>query len=361
MNTSSARTGAWTLDVLLMADPGWPTEVVTRLEEELADSLRDVAPDVDWRMTVESSPLGVVEQIDLPHMMQELTERLRGRTWDIAMFLTDLPYRDRARPVVAMLSPPDRIGLLSLPSLGLFRVPHRVRDALLGVIGALFPEAPGRTVVPGRIQQAGQRQHYVLPGAWGRLRLLAGMVRANRPWLLFTGLSRALAGVFATAAFGLISNDVWQVSRHLEVVRDVALTLVSITALVAWLVIDHELWERPDGEIARQRAVLYNMATVITLYIGIACLYAVLFVLVALTAVFLLTPDVLSPVIGHRPGVGYYLSLAWFITSMGTVGGALGAGLEDDRAVRLAAYGERQRQSQRQDTGWPGDIASRST
>lgn len=39
---------------------------------------------------------------------------------------------------------------------------------------------------------------------------------------------------------------------------------------------------------------------------------------------------------------------------MGTVGGALGVGLEDDRVVRQAAYGERQRQGQRQDTDWPG-------
>jgi hypothetical protein len=70
--------------------------------------------------------------------------------------------------------------------------------------------------------------------------------------------------------------------------------------------------------------------------------------------VFLLTPEALSPVIRHDPSAGYYLSLSWFITSMGTVGGALGVGLEDDSAVRQAAYGERQRQSQRQDTDWPG-------
>ncbi|MFE4998020.1 hypothetical protein ACFRH4_43220 [Streptomyces mirabilis] len=36
--------------------------------------------------------------------------------------------------------------------------------------------------------------------------------------------------------------------------------------------------------------------------------------------------------------------LAWFVSSMGMVGGAFGSGLEDDGTVRNAAYGERQRQ-----------------
>lgn len=67
-----------------------------------------------------------------------------------------------------MLSPSDHIALLSLPSLGLFRVPRRVRDATLGVIIELLPEASVRTLVPGRVQYAGQRRNYVLPGARGR-------------------------------------------------------------------------------------------------------------------------------------------------------------------------------------------------
>lgn len=277
--------------------------------------LGDLSSDGDWRTTVESSPLGLVAQTDLPRMVQTLNERLQVMRWDIAVFVTDLPYRDNARPVVAMLSPSERIALLSLPSLGLFRIPRRVRDTVLGAFGELLLAEPGRSSLPGRVQYAGQRRNFVLSGARGRLRLLAGMVRANRPWLLFTGLSRALVGVFATAAFGLVSSDVWQVSLHLGTARDAAFTFASITAVVAWLIIDHELWERPSGEIARQQATLFNLATVVTLYLDIACLFAALFLLVTLTAAFLLTPETLPPVIGHHPDAGYYLSLGWFIAS----------------------------------------------
>jgi hypothetical protein len=34
-----------------------------------------------------------------------------------------------------------------------------------------------------------------------------------------------------------------------------------------------------------------------------------------------------------------YLTLAWIISSLATVGGAIGSGLEDEETVRAAAYG----------------------
>ncbi|WP_266930532.1 hypothetical protein [Streptomyces sp. NBC_00120] len=342
--------GRVTLDLVLMSDPGWPTDVARRLQADLVGLLSSVRVDVDWRVSVNSSALALAAQADPPSMMRALTQRLHGRTWDLALFVTDLPFRANARPVVLMLSRPERVALVSLPSLGWFRVSRRARDAALYAVSELLAASAGPQEEVHR--PGGAERYLVLPGRSGRLRLLAGMVRANRPWLLFTGLSRVLAVVFATASFGLLSSDVWNVSRHLGPGRACALTFLSITAVVAWLVIDHELWERPRGSLARYQARLYNLATVVTLYLGIAFLYAALFVLIALTALFLLPSGTLGPVLGHEPDAAYYLSLAWFITSMGTVGGALGAGLEDDQVVRQAAYGERQRLGQRQDTTW---------
>ncbi|MFF7140560.1 hypothetical protein ACFZB5_04880 [Streptomyces nodosus] len=141
--------------------------------------------------------------------------------------MTDLPCQANTRPVIAMIGLPERIALLSLPMLSLMRVAHRLRGAALGVIGALIPES-GNALSPGRIQYTSEAPHYVLPGVRGWLRLLGGMVRVNRPRLLFTGLSRAFPGVFATAAFGLISSVIWRVTHGVGPLRVAVFTLLSI-------------------------------------------------------------------------------------------------------------------------------------
>lgn len=52
---------------------------------------------------------------------------------------------------------------------------------------------------------------------------------------------------------------------------------------------------------------------------------------------------VLQRNIGRSVEIGEYLTLAWMLSSVAIVGGALGSDLESDEAVRSAAYSERER------------------
>ena len=72
--------------------------------------------------------------------------------------------------------------------------------------------------------------------------------------------------------------------------------------------------------------------------IGILCLYAALFGLILAGAALVITPATMTNAIGHPASASDYVSLAWFLSSLAILGGALGAGLESDEAVREAAY-----------------------
>src|SRR4029453_974080 len=188
----------------------------------------------------------------------------------------DLPRRIGLRPIVAEASLTDGVALASLPALGARQLYQRVREMVIGLGGgaAAHPDVDVR---------------FVLPGIRGQARLLAGMVRANRPWRLITGLSGALAAALAAGAFAVVTSDLWQLADSLGPLRLSVATVFSIGAMVAWLVIDHELWERPGGRVARDRARLFNAATLLTVALGVGCLYVALLMATLAAAWFLIT------------------------------------------------------------------------
>ena len=179
----------------------------------------------------------------------------------------------------------------------------------------------------------------------GRWRLLLGMVLANRPWRLVPGLKSALVAALATGAVATINSTVWLLAASLSWWRLVVATIASVALVVAWLVIDGELWDRPDDDSpqARERSRLYNASTLLTLMAGVAHLLrrplrgelgvGVLRPRPRCDGRLLSTP---------RLGYGDLFVLAWFVASAATVGGGLGSGLESDEAIRAAAYSKRE-------------------
>ncbi len=73
-----------------------------------------------------------------------------------------------------------------------------------------------------------------------------------------------------------MTTDIWQTSDALDPIRLSVLAVGSLMSMVAWLIIDHELWERPTDPAARDKATLFNIATSLTVALGVLCLYVVL-------------------------------------------------------------------------------------
>ena len=326
------------LHVGLVADPAKPTEV--------ARGLGDLGPTngaarQPWEVEVVSEPFTAACE-DVDTAMSRLSDRADERHWDLVVGLTELPLRDKdGRYLLVETDPEQRTAVLSLPALAGLRVHRRSKRAL-------------RDVISGLSDPALQDQHRVrLPGRSGRLRLLLGMVLANRPWLLVPGLKSALVAALTTGAIATINSTVWLLAGSLSWWRLVVATVVSIALIVGWLVIDGELWDRPedDSTEARDRSRLYNASTIITLTSGSVICYLALYVLNLGWALFVLDPAVMGGYLRTSFGYGDLFVLAWFVASAATVGGALGSGLESDDAIRAAAYSKREEERRRRLVG----------
>jgi hypothetical protein len=358
---SSAGT-AGTLRVGLIAAPGTAAELAARLAQDLPDALREtVSNEVDWSIPVLEADLHPGVGASGIEMIDRARERMLQEGWDLAICLTDLPLRIGRRPLVADASATHGAGVLSLPALGAIQLRRRARDALVRLVVALLGEGPdgwerngsGRRprmarriaeiVAPVRPVEpdddVGVR--FVAAVVRGNLRLLLGMVRANRPWRLAARLSRALVAALAAVAFALVTSDIWRIADSLGWLRLLVLSVVSLAAIVVALLAAHGLWERAATGRGREQTVLFNLATTTTVALGVATLYVALFALTLVGAALVLDSDVLAGTLDHEVDVGDYVRLAWFVSSLATVGGALGAGLESDLAVREAAYGYR--------------------
>jgi len=107
----------------------------------------------------------------------------------------------------------------------------------------------------------------------GNIRQIVGMVRANQPTRVIARLSAALVGALGTGSVALASQNVWQLADGMSSTRLALLALLSIAATCLALVLAHGLWERAEAPQARERVIVFNVATLVTLLVGVVSLY----------------------------------------------------------------------------------------
>jgi hypothetical protein len=162
--------------------------------------------------------------------------------------------------------------------------------------------------------------------------------------MLVPGLKSALVAALATGAVATINSTVWLLAGSLSWWRLMVASIASVALVVGWIVIDGELWDRPDNDSseARERSRLYNTSTLLTLTAGVLICYLALYVVNLVWALFVLDPAVMGGYLHVSLGYRDLFVLAWFVASAATVGGGLGTGLESDEAIRAAAYSKRE-------------------
>lgn len=345
----------------LIADPGLASNMVNRVTDELPDALADAIAGRCWRVETAEGPVGLDSAGLLPMLHQGAALRAQ-HGWDVVVLVTDLPRRADTQPLVSDYGSEHGVGLISLPALGAVRLRRRLRRAVVDLLadGLLGPRADP-TIVPSRARrlghplrppvsrvasaQEGIDAHLALRGARGTTRLLGGLVRANRPWRLVPSLSPALAAASAGAAFGVFYSNIWELAMSLSPWRLGGLSALAVAAMAIWLIVDNNLWERPNDRADQGEAALFNAATAVTVGLGVACMAVLLVGLTIIAAVVVIPPQLLAATAGAAAGgPAGYLHLGVLAGAMGIVAGALGSGLTSPEAVRHAAYSTREQQ-----------------
>jgi hypothetical protein len=202
--------------------------VAARLTTELAGRLAErVNADARWTVREGWGEAAPRRDGGVEALLDDLASRFTDDRWDVAICLTDLPLHAERVPLVAQTSARRRVAVVSLPALGLrqlraFRtvVPELVgrvladaSDERLSSAGRTLAEPANRVAAIRRVVRDGDGGELLYVGSRliGRVRLLTGMVRANRPGRTLLGPSKLLVGAFGTAAFALINSTVWQV------------------------------------------------------------------------------------------------------------------------------------------------------
>src|SRR3954454_20519984 len=269
------------IHVGLVADPAAPSEMARRIKDldPPAGEERDA-----WDFEVVTEPFTTGCE-DAHIALDRLGYRSRQHAWDLVIGLTELPLRDDdGRYLLIETDPQQRTAVLSLPALGGLRMHARTRHAVRSLVGGLSDST------------SHDRHRVPLPRLGGRWRLLLGMVLANRPWLLVPGLKSALVAALATGAVATMNSTVWLLAGSLSWWRLLIATVASIALVVGWIVIDGQLWDRPedDSADARQRSRLYNVSTLVTLTTGVLVCYFALYVVNLLWALFVIDPTVMG-------------------------------------------------------------------
>ena len=172
----------------------------------------------------------------------------------------------------------------------------------------------------------------------GMVRLVSGMTFANN---MMASLSNIVAIAFTTGAFGLIFTTMWQMSMEFSMWRLFGISIIAVLGMLLWIMMSHDLWESVKQSRNKRITWLYNLTTVMTLFVAIIIYYIILYTLFLIAELVLLPSDFLGQQVGLKGPAGIDLIL-WFAASISTVAGAIGAGLLNDQLIKESTYGYRQ-------------------
>lgn len=332
------------------AGPDVPEPLKVDLASRLTAELGAAYPGLSWEVEVVREELGEAEEDESLDLLEYTRDRMLDEGWDLAVGLCGEPLRQGKHTLTRQVSPAHSSAVVSLELAG--TSPRQaVVAAVAGILGLDPDDAqPPAAHLRGAVHAARQLatdveerggENEVTYGwrvATSNLRLLLATIRANRPWTLAASLSRSLSAALATGALTLITTDLWLLSAEYNGLQMALVAVVAIVSVTVALVVGAKLWEKPRRRGEREQSMVFNLATVVSVVIGVSVLHVALFLAALAGSLLLVDPEVFGSVTGEPAQFTEYLKLAWFVGGLATIGSALGAGLEEGDDVRAAIF-----------------------
>lgn len=351
--------------------------VAPGVTEKLAQSLIDDIPNIlseqdnhqrDWKVDLVVDPLtGFAESVE--EIFKKIQDYHNKRKWDYVVGITDLPMFYHQNVLALDINKKNGAAIFSYPAFGWRPVKNRFKHAIVTIINELhyserehvgyddnnrvkkeinkqFPFSRiEKTEV--HLKETGNNHLRYLSNSrsLGMIRLVSGMTFANNPLNMMASLSNIVAIAFTTGAFGLIFSTMWNMGLDFSVWRLFGISIMAILGMLVWIMVSHGLWESTKKAKHKRIVMLYNLTTIMTLFIAIVIYYMILYSLFLIAELVLLPPGFLGQQVGLEGPVSVqlYLSIPWFATSISTVAGAIGAGLLNDQLIKESTYGYRQK------------------
>lgn len=338
------------MNVLVLCDPGLPSRRISSIEGQLEELLHEAFdPPVTLHTHTEVIRLKPDNTLDL-----EVAQRISDQheRIDVVLMLTEIPRHTEGKPLVAEIFPDQNVAVISCPTLGAWATKGRILTVFMDCVLRLAPRGAEHSTARRRLRWSawsnGESNHQTLHAhtMLGGLRTVAGMTIANDPWRTSMRLSSALATAAATGAFGVFFNTIWQMAEYLSTLRLISIGALAIVTMTAWLIVSNRLWDRPVRERLSRVVLLYNLSTVLTMFMCVVVLYVVLLGLILTGGLIVIDPEFMSETIGVDASFSNYLDLAWLSAAMGVVAGALGSSFDSDTDLRRITHGQRERQRQ---------------
>lgn len=185
------------------------------------------------------------------------------------------------------------------------------------------------------------RPAFYLRAAWHNLDDILGSIRDARPWEFPLRLSRLTTAAFSALLVLVTTAEAWDLGMIQAPWLVVVLSAVTLVVTSAYILRRQQLLVRRDSARLTELTVVSHVSIVVSVFLGMATMYALLFGVTLGLAEVLFPPRLVADWAASLEGGiegSHYFVFAAFVASLGILIGALGASFEDQIYFRHVAY-----------------------